>query len=129
MRLTRSTIKPSHLKAKVKNQTLIGSIVGTKPLNKVEVPLICCQSNKPKFFESGYASGHANEVLTVHGLMDWLKGHFSEQSKDTGSYHYRETEKYRFGYAWTWIKWADKESLVFLSNVYDDRQDTFSLSN
>lgn len=109
-----------------------GSFVGTALLASCPaIPLIKCDRPKPKFYESGFASGHAEENISVPGLLDWLRDHCPQRDspQDTGHLHYSEGEGYRTGWAWTWIDFTDKRALVFLGHTYDGRKDVYTLTN
>lgn len=114
--------------------TLAGKIIGTEApsefWSKVQIPVIQVNAPAPKFYESGYASGHANEDLAVPGLLDKLKELQGEPDTDQAAHtHYHEHDGLRLGHCWTHVQWSNRKASVFLHHVYDGRKDVYAMSN
>jgi hypothetical protein len=78
--------------------TLQGQLIGTEQCSPfwadVQLPLVKVNAPKPRFYESGYASGHANEKLAVPGLLALLKSLVGDNERQNCHTHYWQTKNY-----------------------------------
>lgn len=114
---------------------LVGVITGqTAPSEfwkEVRIPTIKVEAKRPVFHESGYASGHAAEPISVPGLTDTFQRLQAPDGTQQSAWtNYRECQGgFRACHGWAKIEWTDCISSVFLAHVYDGRKDVFHMSN
>lgn len=99
------------------HRVIVGTLTGQRARdigqdhNLGGAPVIKADANKPRFFESGYASGHADEILKVAGVAPMLEGHPSALS------------------GWALIQWNDCQSFVFLARSFQHEADFYRMDN